>query len=52
MSIFEAIHDEHIDFSQQGNLYGSCANLLQIEHFSRAGMGPISLDLHNLEYSL
>jgi len=29
-----------IDFSQQGNRYGSRANLLHIEHFKRAGTGP------------
>jgi hypothetical protein len=39
------VQDPHIDFSQHGRRCGSCANCEQIEHFSRDGIGPISVSL-------
>lgn len=34
-----------MDFSQQGRRTGSIASLLQVEHLSRDGIGPLALSL-------
>ena len=43
--LVRGIHVPQMDFSQQGRRYGSCASRSQMEHFSREGIGPITLSL-------